>query len=109
MPAQTANLSFWSNAPDPPLGSQDALLLISHDCDVCCNDPEEEPLLEMIPARQVTEVDVDENLLAGRSPAGCSSDWTLGAYTVCALASEYRWKGRSSNGLSVLKPCRAKQ
>lgn len=53
---------------DPPLGEQDALLMICHDCDICCQEREEEPTFECMPARRIAEADFDGNLLAGRSP-----------------------------------------
>jgi hypothetical protein len=68
LPAQTPGLVFVSRTPDPPLTDADALLLVSHDCDICCKDPEEEPVLELIPVRRVADLEVDQNLLAGRSP-----------------------------------------
>ena len=66
--AQTSGLAFVSRTPDPPLTEEDALLLVSHDCDICCKDPEEEPILEIIPMRRVADLEVDPNLLGGRSP-----------------------------------------
>lgn len=42
--------------------------MICHDCDICCQEPEEEPTFECVPARRIAEADVDGNLLAGKSP-----------------------------------------
>jgi hypothetical protein len=59
--------SFADYKTDPPLREQDVLLVICHDCDICCQEPEEEPTFECVPARQIAEAEVD-GLLAGKSP-----------------------------------------
>ena len=47
--------SFADYKTDPPLREQDVLLMICHDCDICCQEPEEEPTFECVPARRIAE------------------------------------------------------
>lgn len=75
---------------DPPLREQDALLVICHDCDICCQEREEEPTFECIPMRRMAEADVDGNLLAGKSPRRLQLK--LGAGEVYALRANERLK-----------------
>jgi hypothetical protein len=100
---------------EPPLCAQDALLMICHDCDICCQEPEEEPTFECVPARRIAEAEVDGNLLAGKSPRrlqlrlGDGEVYALRANERLMLArqlfeqADYDGKALSPQNLKVLR------
>ena len=89
--------------------------MICHDCDICCQEPEEEPTFECVPARRIAEAEVDGNLLAGKSPRrlqlrlGDGEIYALRANERLMLArqlfeqADYDGKALSPQNLKVLR------
>lgn len=97
IPADLPGLDLNNLSLDPPLGPGDLLVLISHDCDICCRSFEDEPDLEILVGRRLPSLVPDGNLSHGKNPRKLQMSIKTGAdETVYAFGMrERRWISRS--------------
>jgi hypothetical protein len=50
------------------VGSEDIFVIASQDCDICCDSYEEEPMFEVVLARQLPDDSEDGNFFSGKNP-----------------------------------------
>jgi hypothetical protein len=92
----------------PSLNEDDLLILVSHDCDICCPSPDEEPQFEVIAARVITSSETDGNFFHAKNPRRLRFRITgaNGEVSYEARMTDRRWIPR---GLLADSECRGRR